>query len=139
MRIVFLIFVMFFVQPKGYSKILLLCEEVQFHGKFLRDVNVMFLTGYELNENIGDLKNPLYLKNDKFAIILISEATYIIKLDIDSKNTNNKPIIPLDIPGNPNSNIICGNEFNYSCLNGLDIVSGSTPDGVHKAIIYILK
>ena len=130
---------MFFFQLKGYSKILLLCEEVQFHGKIIRDVNVMFLTGYELNENIGDSENTLYLKNDKFAIILISESTYIIKLDIDSKNRNNTTIMPLDIPRDPNSNIICGNEFNYACLNGLDIVSGSTPDGDYKATIYILK
>ena len=70
MRVLFIF--LFFLSFDVNAKLIYMCEKVWIGGRQHLNVNVVFMTGYEILENISDNKES-YVKTHKYAMILLDE------------------------------------------------------------------
>ena len=78
--IMLLFFTSFFYSQESNAKLIYKCEKVWIGGRQHLDVNVVFMTGYEILENITENKES-YVKTNKYAMILLDEEMIIVVLD----------------------------------------------------------
>ena len=79
------------------AKLIYNCKSVHFSAEKYIDINVVFMTGYEILENMPD-KNKSIVKSKKYAIVLISEEKMMI-VELDEPNINSKSAIEMGVAG----------------------------------------
>ena len=92
MRILLILFLLQnFIIYKLDAKLIYNCKSVHFSAEKYKDINVVFMTGYEILENMPD-KNKSIVKSKKYAMVLISEEKMMI-VELDEPTINSKSAI----------------------------------------------
>ena len=105
------------------AKLVYNCKSVHLLGKKYKDVNVVFMTGYELLENMKDNEQAI-VKVKKYAIVLVEDSDMIIVELDEPKEENNNVQSMGDIASQADSfyaeyKTNCRLEFTKSCLKDL--------------------
>ena len=79
------------------AKLIYNCKSVHFSAEKYKDINVVFMTGYEILENMPD-KNKSIVKSKKYAMVLISEEKMMI-VELDEPTINSKSAIEMGVAG----------------------------------------
>ena len=110
----FLIPIFFSFDVKG--KLIYKCEKVWIGGRQHLDVNVVFMTGYEILENITENKES-YVKTNKYAMILLEDETVMVVLDdpIEDNSENRNQGSNVEMGDIKNSNYSFANEYRTNC------------------------
>ena len=113
--IMVLFFSCFFFSQETNAKLIYKCEKVWIGGRQHLDVNVVFMTGYEILENITENKES-YVKTNKYAMILLDEEMIIVVLDdpIEDNSENRNQGSNVEMGDIKNSNYSFANEYRAS-------------------------
>ena len=111
-----LFFTSFFYSQESNAKLIYKCEKVWIGGRQHLDVNVVFMTGYEILENITENKES-YVKTNKYAMILLDEEMIIVVLDdpIEDNSENRNQGSNVEMGDIKNSNYSFANEYRTNC------------------------
>ena len=71
------------------AKLIYNCKSVHFSGKKYKDINVVFMTGYEILENIPENDKSI-VKSKKYAVVLISDEKMMIEDSLNNAGESNK-------------------------------------------------
>ena len=114
--IIVLFFSCFFFPLETNAKLIYKCEKVWIGGRQHHDVNVVFMTGYEILENITENKES-YVKTNKYAMILLDEEMVIVVLDdpIEDNSENRNQGSNVEMGDIKNSNYSFANEYRTNC------------------------
>ena len=114
--IMVLFFSCFFFSQETNAKLIYKCEKVWIGGRQHLDVNVVFMTGYEILENITENKES-YVKTNKYAMILLDEEMIIVVLDdpIEDNSENRNQGSNVEMGDIKNSNYSFANEYRTNC------------------------
>ena len=114
--IMVLFFSCFFLSQETNAKLIYKCEKVWIGGRQHLDVNVVFMTGYEILENITENKES-YVKTNKYAMILLDEEMIIVVLDdpIEDNSENRNQGSNVEMGDIKNSNYSFANEYRTNC------------------------
>ena len=114
--IMLLFFTSFFYSQESNAKLIYKCEKVWIGGRQHLDVNVVFMTGYEILENITENKES-YVKTNKYAMILLDEEMIIVVLDdpIEDNSENRNQGSNVEMGDIKNSNYSFANEYRTNC------------------------
>ena len=114
MRVLFLF--LFLLCFDVNAKLIYMCEKVWIGGRQHLNVNVVFMTGYEILENISDNKES-YVKTHKYAMILLDEEMVTVVLDdpTESNSENRTNDSNVEMGDIKNSNYSFSNEYRTNC------------------------
>ena len=114
--IMLLFFTSFFYSQESNAKLIYKCEKFWIGGRQHLDVNVVFMTGYEILENITENKES-YVKTNKYAMILLDEEMIIVVLDdpIEDNSENRNQGSNVEMGDIKNSNYSFANEYRTNC------------------------
>ena len=114
--IMLLFFTSFFYSQESNAKLIYKCEKVWIGGRQHLGVNVVFMTGYEILENITENKES-YVKTNKYAMILLDEEMIIVVLDdpIEDNSENRNQGSNVEMGDIKNSNYSFANEYRTNC------------------------
>ena len=100
----------------SYGKLFYKCNHVYIGARLHNDINVIFMTGYEVLENLPS-NNLSIVKAKKYAMVLLNEEISVVLLDDPDLK------LPVDQPTpkyyNPDYNTNCRLEYTKRCLPDL--------------------
>lgn len=79
------------------AKLVYNCKSVHFDNKKYKDINVVFMTGFEILKDVP-YEQKLVTKGKKYAVVILADEKMMI-VELDEPNINSKSAIEMGVAG----------------------------------------